>query len=113
MTDKPKHTPGPWQLETVRTSSGICHRIGPFPWKEGKDIHCCVYVDYPGNGDIERELLANARLIASAPDLLAALKQLAEEADNFSVSGVYFAEKCMGRKGLDMAWAAIEKAEGQ
>lgn len=30
-----KHTPGPWSLETVRTQSGICHKVGPFPARRG------------------------------------------------------------------------------
>lgn len=44
-------------------------------------------------------------------ELLEALKVLADEADSFNVSGVYFNEKCMGHKGLDMAYAAIAKAK--
>jgi hypothetical protein len=69
-----KHTPGPWTLETVRTSMGICHKIGPFPWKDGKQNSACIYVDYPGNGEIEAELLANARVMRSSPELLEALE---------------------------------------
>lgn len=71
------HTRTPWTLETVKTSIGICHKIGPFPWKNGKQNHACVYVDWPGNGDIENELLANARLIAAAPRFFDALEQIA------------------------------------
>lgn len=75
MTTK-THTPGPWTLDTVRTSSGLCHKIGPFPWKPNKDNHACIYVDYPshdGSAARDQELLANARLIAASPDLLKAL----------------------------------------
>ena len=71
-----KHTQGPWTLETVQTSCGVCHKIGPFPWKDGKQNHACIYADYPGTGPIEKESLANARLIAAAPDLLNALVDL-------------------------------------
>src|SRR5690606_24171312 len=72
---KAQHTPGPWTLETVRTSSGLCHKVGPFPWKQGKENHACIYDDYPALGsDGTPELVANARLIAAAPDMLAALK---------------------------------------
>ena len=67
-----KHTPGPWSLETVKTSMGICHKVGPFPWKNGQQNHACIYADFPSKGPIEEELLANARLIAAAPELLAA-----------------------------------------
>lgn len=72
------HTPGPWTLDTVTTSCGICHKVGPFPRKEGKYGHACIYVDYPGTGKIEGELLANARLIAAAPDLLDAAEEALE-----------------------------------
>ena len=67
MTDT--HTPGPWGIITVETSCGICHKIGPFPYKRDQKIHACVYVDYPGNGEIEAELLANAHLMAAAPEM--------------------------------------------
>lgn len=79
LEESAEHTPGPWTLETVRTQVGICHKIGPFPWKDGRANHACVYVDYPGTGAVEAELLANARLIAAAPNLLAALKAAREE----------------------------------
>lgn len=71
-----KHTPGPWGLETVPTSCGICHKVGPFPPnREGeKNRHACLYSDYPSpDNAADRELLANARLIAAAPELLEAL----------------------------------------
>jgi hypothetical protein len=51
----------------------LVHKVGPFPWKDGKPSNACIYVDYPGNGAVEAELLANARLIAAAPEMLDAL----------------------------------------
>ena len=48
----------------------------------------------------------------AAPDLKHALEVLYEEATNFSVSGVYFDEKCMGHKGPNLALAALAKANG-
>ncbi len=79
MTDVAKHTPGPWGLETVPTSIGICHQIGPFP-STGymEDNHACVYVDGRNSGGDSNavELLANARLIAAAPELLEALEEM-------------------------------------
>ncbi len=50
---------------------------------------------------------------ATSGDLLKALQVLYDEADSFSVSGVYFNEKCMGHKGLDLAEKAIKKATGE
>lgn len=80
----PKFTPGPWSLETVPTQIGSCHIIGPFPSRGVyKETHACIYVyadnvrmhdyGYSATGD---ELLANARLIAAAPELYAALLSL-------------------------------------
>jgi hypothetical protein len=77
MNEQPKHTPGPWVLETVKTSCGICHKIGPFPPRQngGKIRHACLYSDYDyALNPSDLQLLANARLIAAAPDLLEALK---------------------------------------
>ncbi len=111
MTDTSKHTPGPWTLETVTTSCGVCHKIGPFPWVDYDDKkvqnYACVYVDYGKNGD---ELLANARLIAAAPDLLDALKDIQVD---------FCEEKCTPLEDGDH-WeecstmtALIAKAEGE
>lgn len=69
------HTPGPWTLETVRTASGLCHKVGPFPPRRegGAPRHACLYSDYPSESNpADQELLANAHLISAAPDLLAA-----------------------------------------
>lgn len=71
-----KHTPGPWVLDTIPTSVGICHRIGPFPPRRPDDVtvrHACLYADYPSTSNpADEELEANARLIAAAPELLEA-----------------------------------------
>lgn len=82
-------TPGPWVMETVRTSCGTCHRIGPFPrpaYASKPEGWACVYDDYPP-GVGSPDLLANSRFIAAARDLvpamadrLAAQKALLKEA---------------------------------
>ena len=75
-----KHTPGPWALETVPTTCGVCHKVGPFPGKRpvDKPRYACLYADYPSKGNQpDDELEANARLIAAAPDLLQELKNIA------------------------------------
>ncbi|MFP7813435.1 hypothetical protein [Pseudomonas aeruginosa] len=75
-----KHTPGPWVLDTIPTSVGICHRIGPFPPRHPDDVtvrHACLYADYPSaSNPADEELEANARLIVAAPELLDALVNL-------------------------------------
>ena len=81
-----KHTPGPWTLETVKTSAGSCHKIGPFP---GSNWHpdgtyACVYADgehwlTERLTDRGKELFANARLITAAPELLETLQDFATQ----------------------------------
>ena len=84
-------TPGPWILATVKTSVGICHKVGPFPPKRDGDTvrHACLYADYPSTSNpADEELLANARLIAAAPELLEALTRLRGSFEFGSVAGI-------------------------
>ena len=84
-TDKAvAHTPGPWQSERKKVFAS-----SPIAFAD----------DYNKS---EPEAYANARLIAAAPDLLAALKKIAELP--VAVGGSY----C-----IDIARAAIAKAEGK
>lgn len=70
------HTPGPWHIErgtSVYVRADDAHHVGPI---------CSIRsrLDYPGMDPIVAETLdANARLIAAAPDLLAALRSLVME----------------------------------
>jgi len=93
-----KHTPGPWTNQVVNTVSGVCFKVGPFPWKEGELNHACIYADYPNKSGYE-QCAANARLIAAAPDLLEALLAVLKVADRKTDE-------------FDMARAAIAKATG-
>lgn len=66
--DTQKHTPGPWELDQV----SLCI----YGWSE--DERCIRLADCGAADDdaiSEDELEANARLIASAPELLEALKE--------------------------------------
>jgi len=97
------HTPGTWEIET-------CNENGPFldsfyiqtdskHW-DGNDIKriICRFPTGTGQfGEMGRENLANAHLIASAPDLLEALKELVD----LNVA-----------RNMNKAKAAIAKAEG-
>lgn len=101
-------TKGPWTLETVRTSSGICHKIGPFPWKADKTNHACIYVDYPshdGSAARDKELLANARLIAAAPTMAEALVNILEKIEGGVV--------CLDDDVIAFARTALALARGQ
>lgn len=64
-----RHTPGPWVLETTKSDIGHVHKIQP--------LRACLYVDNRRSDPSSApEALANARLIAAAPELLEALKAL-------------------------------------
>jgi hypothetical protein len=98
------HTPGPWSIETVPTSCGICHKIGPFPARLSspeRPNYACVYSDNVRLGRIEgdkigEELLANARLIAAAPDLLARVQKEATECEHCGGLGKIEHHRCDG-----------------
>ena len=92
-----KHTPGPWASNEYTTSVSVplkavdCERIG----------FSIVFV----NGHRGKEAAANARLIAAAPELLEALKEIVDAADG------------AGWEQLDPSFkkarAAIAKATGE
>jgi len=76
-------TARPWAFETVRTSCGVCHKIGPWPhkWRAGEEMSACIYDDYPSPPQGTDTMLANARLIVTAVNayepMLAALERIA------------------------------------
>lgn len=98
---KPKHTPGPWkvsdtialQIESAVTKREIC--------------------DWYVNERTEQEDLANARLIAAAPEMLEALKlayKSMEHRNGDCYSNDYMGKCCCGK---DRVKQAIAKAEGK
>lgn len=59
-----KHTPGPWEVDTVPTQVGHAHKIKP--------INACLYVDHRDRSSTDAKSItakADAHLIASAPDM--------------------------------------------
>jgi hypothetical protein len=62
-----KHTPGPWEASYLDKSG---QRV-----VKGEHIEICTCWHH-SVGSIEKEMEANAYLIAAAPDLYAALRQL-------------------------------------
>jgi len=103
-----KHTPGPWTIENCKNDDGskFISINGQGPWG-------CWLADIQAgsiNGkptDVGPRHLANAHLIAAAPDLLAALKLAAttKEPDDKIERMIW-----IGRQKIILA--AIAKAEG-
>ena len=85
------HTPGPWEIHPYADNEGDIHG------GDGK----LVCMMRQGDTDPEDDWSADARLIAAAPDLLAALKELVDDCDGL------LGWNC------DPAKRAIAKAEGR
>jgi hypothetical protein len=87
------HTPGPWQ-------------VSPYGNITSKSLTVAKVEQMPGNYESEKQ--ANARLIASAPDLLSALEFLL--ADYIAING----ENLTGSSvPADKAREALRKAKGE
>lgn len=105
-----KHTPGPWTAEFNER-----YEIEDSPWGiRCKNGYWLFNVLDSGSQPHGSKSEANARLIASAPDLLEALK----EAENALADYIPTLERRggmmnYGRKVLAQVSAAIAKAEGQ
>ena len=63
------HTPGPWSISTDGEATGVIYALRGFEWYD-----ICVITP-------RCEAAANARLIASAPDMLEALEEVMGELD--------------------------------
>jgi hypothetical protein len=70
----PKHTPGPWTAEFDITVQGLsCWRI------ESPTVRTLAALTFVNARDATSYGAANARLIAAAPKLLAALRQFVSQ----------------------------------
>jgi hypothetical protein len=104
-TTKAKHTPGPWRLDAYRDSGrpnpGTIVADNP----HGEGAEEVASINWIAGG-FHAEQVANARLIAAAPELLEALTALMEFWD--SGSPVH-----PGAEVVSEARAAIAKATGE
>ena len=82
-----KHTPGPWEF--LSPDDGNCGAI------TAKTGWICDFAEEPSN--------ANARLMAAAPDLLEALRQIVEQHGQWN-NGIW---------ASNIARVAIAKATGE
>ena len=122
-------TPGPWLLRTTPTSAGLCHIVSAADWRGAFIYGDGIRKDVDDALPKAQELAANARLIAAAPDLLEALREIMQftataaigchgdkcrEPWCYSCNGEEEAEEA-AQKGCDAyakARAAIAKATG-
>lgn len=73
MNAQTKHTPGPWTFEELRGDDGLGYIAS-----DHADVPC-GHIIHAGVSDLPaEENRANAHLIAAAPDLLTALKEVSE-----------------------------------
>ena len=111
------HTPGPWRIDHQRIGPHgepvalLCDVNDPMSgtvidWPRGNDSGTAMSID-----DAENE--ANARLIAAAPETLAALKSLLDSIENVDFSVLDDAGLTYDRIPWAQAEAAIAKATGQ
>jgi len=104
------HTPGPWTqtMGLVSDMAGYCTReSGHLAIVGDPTSHHATFggSDHPMSiHDTERMAAANARLIAAAPDLLAALKKLIRRSDNGDIVEPGWYE-------IEEARAAVQRAE--
>lgn len=103
-----KFTPGPWGLETPFGAPGMFVTVaGP---RRTNPIICHVY---PGDDEQRSpERLANARLIAAAPEMYQALQECLTSEGALCWTSREYAEKRI--RYMDrIARAALAKAEGR
>jgi len=101
---KQKHTPGPWYTRHGQISSET-------------STHGCTIADCnaTANGISDKEVEANARLIAAAPDLLAALEECITSEGAACFGDIENHPELMQRRLYaiaDIAREAIKKAQG-
>jgi hypothetical protein len=99
-----KHTPGPWELEAFKVDGMLLFQItAPNGSGPGGNL---ILDDASIEGETDEEQIANARLIAAAPELLEALKRM-----DHTLTAHGHVDSGTGLHSLIIA--AIAKAEGR
>ena len=107
MEEKAAHTPGPWKFGKELTARSGEWLVSFDAGSKGRGI--AIAETRAGSGNEE----ANARLIAAAPDLLAACKSMIEWDDREKDHAVDFsARMSLCEAAFNAARAAIAKAKG-
>ena len=96
-TGKANHTPGPWEMR------GPCEITGRYSVTHNGPLFYVGDAGEPGDGE------ANARLAASAPELLEALKVMVSHWPHYAAN---MNMTQIDRDAIGLARAAIAKATG-
>ena len=105
-----KFTPGPWSVRPIDTPNQTLQNFIQPLWVAGAKGESIVRITETTHATATAEDYANARLIASAPDLLAALNTLLDDRYLADESGDW---ECLNSDDHWLAArAAIAKAEG-
>jgi len=102
-----KHTPGPWEVTDLRHSI-VVRTESPNKTKYGASRYAAIGGFDRSDPDQLSEALANARLIAAAPDLLEALELMLDRFRDTEGSHGQWEEEA-----TENARAAIAKARGE
>ena len=103
-----KHTPGPWKVISEQTSREV------EVFEIAEISHYRVIRDARGDGfDAQGHDLADARLIAAAPELLEALLELLAAGENSVTADDDVAAMLRFGDAVSAARAAIAKATGE
>jgi len=110
-----EHTPGPWKVVDGDSHNGYPHEPSEYEYRvvpESTEPRPNNIIASFWDCEWGYEALGNAHLIAAAPDLLAALKEIEKGEGAFSLDPLTFASNAIeNMKGI--ATAAIAKAEGE
>ena len=103
MTGAPAHTPGPWSAERMPDGAyTVTRRFRDDRNRRAVTFVGQAFVPSPGNEDNLGTAMANGRLMAAAPAMLAALRDVLGAAGRFDRPDVLAAVE-----------AAVMKAEGR
>lgn len=101
LAEGSKHTPAPWTCRYTTSSAYTSER----------KIHAEYVLTATPSGITEAEADANARLIAAAPELLEALRNLLNACSH--ADDLEELSDCIDGSLLDAGMRAVEKAEGR
>lgn len=101
-------TPGPWRIGSLESYDAYTGRPYRNVWAGQVDAAHCIARAIEEDGRGLSDVDANARLIAAAPDLLAALEGLIDEQNGPPL----VKRESQWQEAMVLARAAIKKARG-